>query len=95
MGASCPWTRVGVPIFGALHNEVPKGLEDLDNKLSFTDSLPCKMYLTSDPLLEVGYGFTHPLSAMTINVLKSWTVSFRWDLQWRAMEKVFAYRATV
>jgi hypothetical protein len=34
------------------------------------------MYLTSGPLWDMGYSFTHPLSAMTINVLKPWTASF-------------------
>jgi hypothetical protein len=47
-------------------NEVPKGLEDLANKLSLPDTPPCKRYLTSGPPWEVGYGFTYPLSTMTI-----------------------------
>ena len=29
----------------------------------------------------MGYGFTHLLSAMTINALKPWTASFHWDLR--------------
>jgi hypothetical protein len=43
----------------------------------------------------VGHGFTHSLSAMTIDVLKPWPVSFYQDLLYRAMEKAFAYRAAV
>ena len=34
-----------------------------------------------------------PLSAMTINALKPWTVSFHWDPLWGAMEQVFTQRA--
>lgn len=49
-------------------------------KVSFPDTPPCEMYLISGQLWEVGGGwgasFTHPLSAVTINVLKPWTVSF-------------------
>jgi hypothetical protein len=48
-------------------NEVPKGLEDLANKLSFPDNPPYKRYLTSGLPWEAGYDFTHPLSTMIIN----------------------------
>jgi hypothetical protein len=41
----------------------------------------------------VGYGFTHPFSAMTINTLKPWTTSFHQDPPWGVMEKAFTYRA--
>jgi hypothetical protein len=61
-------------------------------KLSFPDTPPCKRYLTSGPPWEVGYSFTHPLSAMTINALKPWTASFHRDQPWGAMEKAFIYR---
>jgi hypothetical protein len=70
-------------------NEVPKGLEDLANKLSFPDTPSCKRYLTSDLPWEVGYGFTHALPTMTINALKPWTVSFHQDQPWGAMDKDF------
>jgi hypothetical protein len=43
----------------------------------------------------VGYGFKHPLSIVAINDLETQMVSFHGDLQWGAMEKAFAYRATV
>jgi hypothetical protein len=48
----------------------PKGLEGSVIKPSFPDIPPCKRYLITGPPLEVGYGFTHPLSAMMINALK-------------------------
>lgn len=41
----------------------------------------------------MGYGFTHLVSAMTINALKSWTASFHRDPPWGAMEKAFTYTA--
>jgi hypothetical protein len=40
-------------------------------------------------------GFTCPLSTMTVNALKPWTVSFHQDSLWGAMEKAFEYRAAV
>ena len=71
-------------------NEVPKGLEDLANKLSFPDTPPCKRYLTSGLLGESGVRFySSPLSTMTINALKPWTVSFHQDPLWGAKEQVF------
>jgi hypothetical protein len=38
---------------------------------------------------------THPLSTMTINALKSQTVYFHRALLWGAMEKAFAYTASI
>jgi hypothetical protein len=42
----------------------------------------------------MGYGFTHPLSAMTINALKPWNPSFHLDLLWGAIE-AFTYGVAV
>jgi hypothetical protein len=55
--------------------------------------LLAKRYLISGPHREVEYGFTHPLSTMTINFSEPWTGSFHRDLQWGTMEKAFAYKA--
>ena len=41
----------------------------------------------------MGYGFMQPFSAILTNCLKPRTVSFHQDLLWRAMKKVFTYRA--
>jgi hypothetical protein len=38
----------------------------------------------------MGYDFIHPFSAMTINYLELWTVSYHQDPMWGAMEKAFA-----
>jgi hypothetical protein len=44
----------------------------------------------------VEYGFTHPFSTMTIiNYFEPWTASFHLDLLVGAIEKAFAYRASV
>jgi hypothetical protein len=43
----------------------------------------------------VRYGFTNPLSTMTINALEPPTASFQQDLSWGALEMAFAYRAAV
>jgi hypothetical protein len=65
----------------------------LANKLPFLDIPPCKRYLISGPSWEVGYGFMHSLSTMTINRLEPLAVSFHQDLPWGAMEKALTYRA--
>jgi hypothetical protein len=75
-------------------NEIPRGHEGLANKLPFPDILSCKRYLIPGPPQEVGYGFMHVFSTMTINGLEPMTVSFHQNLPWRAMKKAFTYRAT-
>lgn len=51
-------------------NDVPRGLEGLDNMLPFPDIPP-----QAHPEKR-GYGFIHPFPAMTMNYLEPWTASF-------------------
>lgn len=51
-------------------NDVPRGLEGLDNMLPFPD-IPPQAHSEKG-----GYGFIHPFPAMTMNFLEPWTASF-------------------